>query len=321
MFPSRLIARTSLCALLMWAHLEANSAFGQTYPIKPIRIVTSSAGGGTDFLSRVLANGISGSLGQQIIVDNRSTALTGIVVAQAPPDGYTLSLNGTSFWLAPLLQTKPTYNATDFAPITLMTTSPSLIVVHASLPTRSVKELIALAKARPGELNYGSSTLGAPTHLAAELFKSMANVNIARVSYKGNGPALLSLISGEVQLMFTAAGSATAHIDSGRLRALAVASAKPTALAPGLPTVAEIVPGYVVASTYGLLAPAKTPTAIIQRLNQEVLRFINTPSVKEQLFKTGIEVVGSTPEQFAATIETDLRVWGKLIKAIGVKTD
>ena len=315
----RHVALAVICALLTQA---ASPAFGQTYPVKPIRIVTSSAGGGTDFLSRVLANGISSSLGQQIIVDNRSTALTGIVVAQAPPDGYTLSLNGTSFWLAPLLQTRPTYNAvTDFAPITLMTTSPSLIVVHASLPTRSVKELIALAKARPGELNYGSSTLGAPTHLAAELFKSMANVDIARMSYKGNGPALLALIAGEVQLMFTAAGSATAHIDSGRLRALAVASAKPTALAPGLPTVADIVPGYVVASTYGLLAPAKTPAAIIQRLNQEVLRFINTPSVKEQLFKTGIEVVGSTPEQFAATIETDLRVWGKLIKAIGVKTD
>ena len=313
------VALAFVCALLTQA---TSPAFGQTYPIKPIRIVTSSAGGGTDFLSRLLANGISGSLGQQIIVDNRSPALTGIVVAQAPPDGYTLSLNGTSFWLAPLLQTKPTYNGvTDFAPITLMTTSPSLIVVHASLPTRSVKQLIALAKARPGELNYGSSTLGAPTHLAAELFKSMANVDIARVSYKGNGPALLALIAGEVQLMFTAAGSATAHIDSGRLRALAVASAKPTALAPGLPTVAEIVPGYLVASTYGLLAPAKTPAAIIQRLNQEVLRFINTPSVKEQLFKTGIEVVGSTPEQFAATIETDLRVWGKLIKAIGVKTD
>ena len=319
MAPSRHVAFAFIGALLAHA---ADPAFGQAYPSKPIRIVTSSAGGGTDFLSRVLANGISASLGQQIIVDNRSPALTGITVAQAPPDGYTLSLNGTSFWLTPLLQAKPTYNAvTDFAPIILMTTSPSLILVHASLPTRSVKELIALARARPGELNYGSSTLGAPTHLAGELFKSMANVNIARVSYKGNGPALLALIAGEVQLMFAAAGSATAHIDSGRLRALAVASAKPTALAPGLPTVAEVVPGYVAASTYGLFAPAKTPAAIIQRLNQEVLRFIQTPSVKEQLFKTGIEVVGSTPEQFAATIETDLRVWGKVIKSIGVKTD
>lgn len=302
--------------------MGAGVTSGQNYPSKPIRLVTSSAGGGTDFVSRLIASGISGSLGQQIIVENRSTVLTGGTVAQAAPDGYTLLLNGTSFWLAPLLQDKLPYDAVkDFAPISLLTTSPSLIVVHSSLPVKSVKELIALAKAKPGALDYGSSTVGAPTHLAAELFKSMAGVNLVRVSYKGNGPALNALIAGEVPLMFTAAGSATLHIKSGRLRALAVASAQPTPLAPGLPTVAATVPGYVAASTYGLLAPAGTPAAIINRLNAEVVKFINTPSVKERLFKTGVDAVGSSPQQFAATIESDLKVWGKVIKDAGIRGD
>jgi len=302
--------------------LGAASAFAQTYPVKPIRIVTSSAGGGTDFVSRLLAAGISGSLGQQIVVDNRSTVLTGGVVAQSAPDGYTLLLNGTSFWLAPLLQDKLPYDAVrDFAPISLLTTSPSLIVVHSSLPVKSVKELIALAKARPGAINYGSSTVGAPTHLAAELFKSMARVDIVRISYKGNGPAINALVAGEVPLMFTAAGSVTPHIKSGRLRAIAVASDKPTPLAPGLPPVAATLPGYVAASTYGLLAPAGTPPAIINRLNAEVVRFINLPATKERLFKQGVDTVGSTPHEFAATIESDLKKWGKVIKDAGIRAE
>lgn len=299
-----------------------DTVHGQNYPSKPIRIVTSSAGGGTDFVSRLIAAGVSGSLGQQIVVENRSTVLTGGVVAQSAPDGYTLLLNGTSFWLAPLLQDKLPYDAVrDFAPISLLTTSPSLIVVHASLPVKSVRELIALAKARPGALNYGSSTVGAPTHLAAELFKSMTGVNIVRISYKGNGPAINALVAGEVPLMFTAAGSVTPHIESGRLKALAVASAQPTPLAPGLPTVAATVPGYVAASTYGLLAPAGTPTAIINRLNAELVKFINAPGTKERLFRAGVDTVGSTPQQFAATIEHDLKVWGKVIREAGIRAE
>lgn len=299
-----------------------DTVHGQNYPSKPIRIVTSSAGGGTDFVSRLIAAGVSGSLGQQIVVENRSTVLTGGVVAQSAPDGYTLLLNGTSFWLAPLLQDKLPYDAVrDFAPISLLTTSPSLIVVHASLPVKSVRELIALAKARPGALNYGSSTVGAPTHLAAELFKSMTGVNIVRISYKGNGPAINALVAGEVPLMFTAAGSVTPHIESGRLKALAVASAQPTPLAPGLPTVAATVPGYVAASTYGLLAPAGTPAAIINRLNAELVKFINAPGTKERLFRAGVDTVGSTPQQFAATIEHDLKVWGKVIREAGIRAE
>lgn len=302
--------------------MGVNEVSAQNYPNKPIRLVTASVGGGTDFVSRLIANGMSPSIGQQIIVENRSTALIGGSVAHAAPDGYTLLINGTSFWLAPLLQSKPTYDVPrDFAPISLLTTSPTLILVHSSLPARSVKELIALAKARPGQLNYGSSTLGAPTHLAGELFKSLAGVDIVRIPYSGNGPALNALVSGEVPLMFSNAGSATPHIESGRLRALAVASAKPSALAPGLPTVAATVPGYIVTSTYGLFAPAGTPAAIINRLNQEVVRFINTPNAKERLSQSGVEVVGSTAEHLATTVATDLRVWGKVIREVGIRAD
>jgi len=292
----------------------------QNYPSKPIRIVTASLGGGTDFVSRLIANGMSSSLGQQIVVDNRSTALIGGIVAQAAPDGYTLLINGTSFWLAPLLVDKPTYDVPrDFAPISLLTTSPTLILVHSSLPVNSVKQLIALAKTRPGQINYGSSTSGAPTHLAGELFKALAGVDIVRIPYSGNGPALIALVSGEVQIMFSNAGSATQHIEAGRLRALAVASAKPTALALGMPTVAATVPGYIAGSTYGFFAPAGTPLAIIYRLNQEVVRFINSPNAKDRLFQTGVEVVGSTPEQLAAMVANDLRLWGKVIRDKGIR--
>jgi tripartite-type tricarboxylate transporter receptor subunit TctC len=311
-----------LAILGAMALLHSHNALAQSYPVKPIRVVTASAGGGTDLLSRLFANTVSASLGQQIVVDNRSTVLTGAVVAQAAPDGYTLLLNGTSFWLAPLLQARLPYDAQrDFAPISLLTTSPAVIVTHASLPVKTVKDLIALAGARPGEIAYGSSTLGAPTHLAAELFKTMARVNLLRVSYKGNGPALNALIAGEIPLMFTAAGSATGHIESGRLRAIAVASEKRTPLAPGLPTVAETLPGYAAGSTYGLLAPAGTPAAIVQRLHQEAVRFVTTPAVKERLFKTGVDAVGSAPEQLAATIATDLRTWGKLIKDAAIRAE
>ncbi len=297
-----------------------NVTFAQTYPAKPIRIVTASAGGGTDFVSRLIANGLSPTIGQQMIVDNRSTALIGVSVAQAAPDGYTLLINGTSFWLAPLLMDKPTYDVPkDFAPISLLTTSPTLILVHASLPARSVKDLITLAKTHPGKLNYGSSTSGAPTHLAGELFKAMAGVDIVRIPYSGNGPALNALVSGEVPLMFSNAGSATQHIESGRLRALAVASARPTALAPGLPTVTSVVPGYVAASTYGLFAPMGTPATVISKLNQEIVRYINTPNARDKLFQTGVEVVGSTPEQLAATVSNDLRIWGKVIRDKGIR--
>src|SRR4051812_16130180 len=198
------------------------------YPSRPIRIVTSEIGGGLDFVARLVSQALTPNLGQQVIVDNRpSGVFTGSIVSKASPDGYTLLFNGSSFWMLPFLQRNVPYDPVkDFAPITLATSSPLMLVVHPALPVKSVKELIALAKAKPGELNYSSSSAGTPQHIAAELFKSMAGVNVVRVPYKGAGPAIVALVAGEVQMTFSSAGAAVPRIKSGRLRALAVASAE-----------------------------------------------------------------------------------------------
>jgi tripartite-type tricarboxylate transporter receptor subunit TctC len=243
-------------------------------------------------------------------------------VSKAPPDGYTLLIDAASFWIGPLLQETPYDPVKDFAPVTLTDSAPNVLVVNPSLPVKSVKELIALAKARPGELNYGSSSTGSTPHLAAELFNMMAGVKIVRVPFKGSGPAVISLLGGQVQLMFATAGSVAPHVKSGRLRALAVASLQPSALAPGLPTIAASgVPGYEAVAFEGMFAPAKTPVAIIDRLNQEIVRVLNRAEVKERFFNAGVETVGSTPEEFAAAIKSNVAKWGKLIKDAGIRDE
>jgi tripartite-type tricarboxylate transporter receptor subunit TctC len=303
--------------------LGAGFASSQSYPNKPIRIVTIEAGGGGDLAARLIAQGLSGSLGQQVLVDNRGGGVIAIeIVAKAPPDGYTLLLYGGTLWIGPLLQKVSWDPVRDFSPITLAVTFPNIVAVHPSMPVKSVKELTALAKARPGELNYGSGSIGASTHLAAELFKSMAGVNIVRVPYKGGGPATIALVTGEVQLMFATVGLVTPHVKSGRLRALAVTTAQPSALAPGLPTVAASgVPGYESASILGILAPAKTPEGIINRLNQEIVRALHRPEVKERLFSSGVETVGSSPVELAATMRAESAKWGKVVKEAGIRAE
>lgn len=296
------------------------SADAQTYPSKPIRLVTSAPGGGTDFVSRVLGQGLTANWGRQVVVDNRpSGILIGEIVARAAPDGYTMFLNGSAFWLQPFLLLNTPYDPVkDFTPITIATTSPNVLVVNPSLPVRSVKELIALAKARPGELNYGSSSLGTPTHLGAELFKQMAGVQIVRIAYKGNGPALIALIGGEVQLMFANAASVSPHVRSGRLRALAVASGKPTKLAPGLPTVASAgLPGFESASTYGVFGPAGMPAKLVSQINGEMVKVLTTDEIRQRLFKTGMEVIAGTPEALASLVSADMSRMGKILKNIG----
>ncbi len=295
---------------------------GQAYPTKVIRIVTSAPGGGSDVLSRLIAPGLTESLGQQVIVDNRGS-IAPEIVAKTPPDGYTVLVSGSPLWVLPLLRAHTPWDAVkDFAPITLAVSSPSILVVHPSLPVKSVKELIALAKARPGELNYASGTPGATPHLAAELFKVMAGVNIVRVGYKGTGPGILGVMSGQVELMFPNAGSAMPHVKSGRLRALAVCNAQPSALVPGLPTVAAAgLPGYETASPQAVLAPAKTPATLINRLHQEIVRVLNSADVKERLFNSGGEAVGSSPEEFAAKMKSDIARIGKLIKDAGIRVE
>jgi tripartite-type tricarboxylate transporter receptor subunit TctC len=309
-------------ALTIYA--PARAAEVDRYPSRPIRIVTSEIGGGLDFVARLVAQGLTANLGQQVIVDNRpSGVFTGSIVSKASPDGYTLLFNGSSFWLLPFLQSNVPYDPIrDFAPITLATSSPLMLVVHPALPARSVKELIALAKAKPGELNYSSSSPGTPQHIAAELFKSMAGVNIVRIPYKGAGPAITALVAGEVQMTFSSAGAAVPQIKAGRLRALAVASPEPSALAPGLPTVASAgLPGFEAGSLWGFFAPAKTPVSLVRRLQREIVTVLEKPDLKEKLFNATTEVVGSTPEKFAAVIKADMQRGSQVIKAAGIKVE
>jgi len=287
----------------------------QNYPDKPIRVLTTTSGGPNDFASRLIADGVTGSLGQRMIVENR--AIVGVeIAAKAPPDGYTLLHYTNVLWLMPLFRDGVPWDPVmDFSPITLTMTQPNIVVVHPSVPATSIKELIALAKARPGELNYASSSSGATNHVAAELFKSMAGVSILRINYKGGGPAVNDLIAGHVHVMFGSAGVVTPHTKVGRLRALAVTSTEPTALAPGLPTVAAAgLPGYESSQLTGMLAPAKTPAAIIQRLNQEITRVLQRADAKERLFSIGIEAIPGSPEEFAATIKSEMAKMDKVIK-------
>ena len=291
-----------------------------SYPSKVVRIQTTEAGGYPDAVARLLAQGLSASLGQQVIVENRAIAAVELV-AKASPDGYTLLFYTSVLWLAPYLRDGVTWDPLrDFAPVMLATHSPNIMVVHPSLPVKSVRDLIALAKARPGELNYSTSSPGSGNHLAAELFRVMAEVKVVRINYKGTGSALNSLASGEVQLSFPSAGSVLPHLRAGRVRALAVTSAQPSALAPELPTVAAAgLPGYEASAYNGLLAPAKTPPAVIAKLNQDAVQILRRTEVKERIFNGGGEVVGGTPDEFAATMRLEMAKWGRVIREAGIR--
>jgi tripartite-type tricarboxylate transporter receptor subunit TctC len=314
----RLIGRKFFAVMVL---LGMSAASGQDFPGKLIRLVTAEPGGSLDFQSRLIAPGLSGNLGQQVIVDNRpSGVIIGEIVAKAPPDGYTVLFTGSSFWLAPLLHDQLSWDPVkDFSPIAWVTISPNVLVVHPSLPVKSVKALIALAKSRPGQLDYASAATGTSSHLAAELFKAMAEINIVRIPYKGTGVALNDVIGGQVQMMFPAAGAIAPHVKSGRLRALGVTSLQPSALVPGLPTVASAgLPGYQSASVYGLFAPARTPVPILNRHNQAITRAIAQVDIKDKLLGSGVEPVGSSPEQFAAFVRSEIGKAGKIIKEAGI---
>lgn len=314
-------------ARMFWVVLATSAvalAAGETYPTKPIRMLTAELGGGSDFAARLIAQGISPSLGQQVVVDNR---VGGVIIADiashASPDGYTLLLYSGTLWVLPFMREKAPYDPLrDFSPITLVGTSPTVTVVHPTVPVTSIKELIALAKAKPGELNYCSGPAGATPHLAGELFKAMAGVDIVRIGYRGVGLAVTDLMSGRIQVMFPNAGAVMQHVQSGRLRALAVGSAKPSALAPGLPTMAASgVPGYEAVAMYAIFAPAKTPAPLIKRLNQEITRVLATPDVKEKFLRVSTEVFGSSPEELTATMKADMARMGKVIRSAGIRAD
>ena len=306
------------------AMLVASIVSGQDFPNKPIRLVTSAAGGGGDFTSRLLAQGISGPLGQQIIVDNRPTGpIQGQIVSQAPPDGHTLSVAGSSGWIQTLLRKNAGYDMLrDFVPVSLIEMSVNVVAVHPSLPAKSVKELIALAKARPGELSYGSAGVGGAGHLATELFNSMAAIKVVHIPYKGAALSLIDLMSGQVQFTFSSLASVTPHVRTGRVRALAVSSSQPSAMAPELPTItASGVPGYEAVNMTAMLAPAKTPAAIVNRLSQEITRFVRQSDVKQKFFNAGVEVVGSSQEEFAIALKSDLARMGKVIRDADIRAD
>ncbi|MBI3044492.1 MAG: tripartite tricarboxylate transporter substrate binding protein [Betaproteobacteria bacterium] len=307
---------------LLASALAAGPARGQDYPSRPIRLLTTEAGGGGDLVARVIGQGISGSLEQPVVVDNRGIR-SGEIVAKAAPDGHTLMSYGNPLWLAPFLRKNVPYDPVrDFSPITLSVISPNVLVVGPAVAAASVKELIALAKARPGALNHALSGVGSSNHLAAELFRSMAGIDTVHVPYRGAGPALTALIGGHVQIMFPSASSVTPHIKAGRLKALAVTSAEPSALAPGLPTVsASGLPGYESALLLGVFAPAGTPAALITRLNAEIVKVLRASDVKEKLFASGVEIVASSPAQFAARVRSEMDRLGKLIRDAGIRAD
>jgi len=304
--------------------LGAGAVCAQDYPSRPIRFVTTGIGGSTDLAARTVALGLTESVGWNVVVDNRgSTIVACDMVAKAPPDGYTILVTTDGLWRGPLFQKMPFDPVRDFAPIMLVSRSPNILVVHPSLPVKTVKELIALAKARPGELNYGAGAIGASTHLASEMFKVMAGVDIVHVPYKSSGGAVTPLLSGQLQVMFGTTGTVMTHVKSGRVRALAISTAQPSALAPGLPTIAAAgnLPGYESAATAGVFAPAGASPAIIKRLHEEISRALVRPQVKERFFNQGVEIVGGSPQETAAFVKSDMATTARIIKQARIPVD
>ena len=320
------LARTALrnigwlpAAMLLSGIACANAA---EYPVKPLRIVTSEAGGGNDVPARIVAQGLTLALGQQVVIENRpSGVVPAEIVAKAAPNGYTLLFYNNALWTAPLIQATPYDMLRDFTPVSAVARAVNVLTVNSALPAKSVADLIALAKTKPGGLNYGSSGTGASNHLAAEIFRTMAQIDIVRVNYKGAGPALTALIAGELQLMFPSAGAATPHVRAGRVKALAVTSAAPSAVFPGLPAIAATLPGYESLAIYGLFAPAGTPPAIIVRLNTVIAQFLARADIQERFAAAGMEAAASTPGQLSASVQTEVARIGKVIRAAGIRGD
>jgi tripartite-type tricarboxylate transporter receptor subunit TctC len=310
---------------LLEAAAHAGTAPATTYPTKPVRIIVpQSAGGSTDLAARVVTQRLSEVLGQTLVVDNRPGAgsLNGTeTVAKAPADGYTLLAVAASFTINPSLHEKLPFDPVrDFAPITRLAALPHILVVHPSLPVKSVKDLIAVAKAKPGELNYASSGVATSTHLAAELFKHLTGTEMVQVPFKGGAPGVIGLLSGQVQLYFATISTALPHVKSNKIRALAVTTGKRSIVAPEFPTIAEAgVPGYEHASWIGLLAPARTPPLVVSKLHMESVKVINMPEVQTLLLRDGLEPVGDNPVEFSHTIRNEVAKWMKVVKAAGIK--
>ena len=304
----------------------ARCVLAQDYPVRAIRLVVPSTAGGTsDILARILAPRLTEALGQQIVVDNRPGASTVIgvaLVAKSPPDGYIIGITPAAFAINPSMLSKlPFDTLRDLAPISRLVEGPSTLVVHPSVPARSVKELIALAKAKPGRLIVASAGLGTIPHLAHELFRIMAGVDMPQVLYKGSGQGMISVISGELALFYASPISVVPLINAGKLRALGVSTAARSAALPEVPTIAETLPGYEATQWFGMFAPAGTPRAIIERLHQELARALRAQDLKTRLIADGFDVLASTPDEFARHIKSDMEKWAKVIQAAGIKPE
>ena len=305
----------------------AGAQSSTNYPNRPLRfIVPYAAGGNGDIVSRIIAQKLTTQLGQQVVIDNRAGAGGNIgaeLAARAAPDGYTLMLGTNTHAINMSLYAKPGYDLQrDFALVTLATSAPMVLIVHPSLPAQTVKEFIALAKANPNKLNYATGGSGSSAHVITELFKSMAGVQLTHVAYKGVAQATTDLIAGQIQMSFNSTATALAHMQTGRVRALAISSAARSAVAPGLPSIAESgLPGFDASIWQGVLMPARTPQQIVARFNRELVGALNASDVKEQLRVQGLDTLPSTPEQFAAFIKVEIAKWAQVIKVSGAKVD
>jgi tripartite-type tricarboxylate transporter receptor subunit TctC len=310
-----------LALMPLWAGAQT------AYPSKPVRfIVPSAAGGGTDIIARAVAQKLSEAFGQQFVVDNRPGAgqMIGIeLVAKSPADGYTILMAASTLAINPIMYKKVSYDPLrDFAPITQAASLPNVLVVHPSLPVKSVAELIAYAKQRPGRLNFASAGIGTSPQMSVELLKSMAGIDMVHIPYKGTSPGVVDLLAGQVSVMTPNVLTALPHIKSGRLRALAVTSAKRSEALPDVPTIAESgLAGYDSTQWYGVLAPAGTPRGIVARLHDEIVRALREPDVRQRLAADGAEPVGSSPEEFAAFIKSEIDKWAKVASAAGIRAE
>jgi tripartite-type tricarboxylate transporter receptor subunit TctC len=316
-------------AFILCCALAAGFASAQqTYPAKTVRMIVGyPPGGGTDIVGRIVAQKLAESLGQQVVVDNRGGATGNIgteIAARSPPDGYTILMGN----VAPnainvsLFQKLPFDPVADFAPVSLVASTPNILVVHPSLPVKTVKDLVALAKAKPGVLNYPSAGVGSSSHLAGELLAILTGIKIAHIPYKGGGPAMIDTISGQMQMMFATMPAAMPHVKSERVRPVAVTSAKRSQTMPQLPTIAETgVKGYEASTWYGVLVPARTPRAVVDRLHGEIVKILAAQEMRERLGSQGFEPVGNTPEEFAAYIKSEIAKWGRVIRTAGIKAE
>lgn len=322
MYPGKYL----LCACLLT--IAAPQLLAQTYPQRPVRlIVPYPPGGGTDVPARLLAPKLAEALGQQVVVDNRAGASSIIgsnLAAKATPDGYTLLMVPGGHAINPGLYNKLPYDtAKDFAPISLIAKGAYILTTSMAVPVKTVSDVVALAKAKPGELNFASGGVGNVNHLAAELFSAMAGIKLVHVPYKGGGPIMTDLLGGRISIFFGASATVAPHVRSGKIRALGVTTAKRSTAFPNLPTIAEAgVPGYEVSGWYGLLAPAKTRAAIVDRLSREMAKVVRTEEVRDSMVNLiGLEPVGSTPAQLDALIKVELRKWEKVIRMLGISAE